>query len=55
MDLRLYMHRSENEIKLPEIIFTISKDLSMQIDLFNIKEPETFYSAVISHCYYSIF
>jgi uncharacterized protein (UPF0332 family) len=55
MDLKLYMHRSENEIKLSEIIFAISEDLSMQTDLFDIKDPETYYSAVISHCYYSIF
>jgi uncharacterized protein (UPF0332 family) len=55
MDSKLYIHRAENEIKLAEIIFTISEDLDIQKDTFKVKEPETYFSAVIAHSYYSIF
>ena len=55
MDSKLYIHRAENEIKLAEIIFTISEKPKMQIEAFDVKDPETYYSGVISHCYYSIF
>jgi uncharacterized protein (UPF0332 family) len=55
MDSKLYIHRAENEIKLSEIIFTISENPKIQTSYFYVKEPETYYSAVISHCYYSIF
>ncbi len=27
----------------------------MQTESFDVKDPETYYSAVISHCYYSVF
>ena len=55
MDSKLYIHRSENEIKLSEIIFAISEKPDIQTNSFDIKDPETYYSAVISHCYYSVF
>lgn len=55
MDSRLYIHRAENEIKLAEIIFILSEQQALQRNTFQIKEPETYYSAVIAHCYYSIF
>ena len=55
MDSKLYIHRAENEIKLSEIIFTISEKPEMQTASFDVKDPETYYSAVISHCYYSVF
>ncbi|MBU0756665.1 MAG: HEPN domain-containing protein [Nanoarchaeota archaeon] len=55
MDSKLYIHRAENEIKLSEIIFAISEKPEMQTDSFDIKDPETYYSGVISHSYYSIF
>ncbi|MFH1637489.1 MAG: hypothetical protein ABIB71_03630 [Candidatus Woesearchaeota archaeon] len=55
MDSRLYIHRAENEIKLAGIIFTISERPELQIETFDIKDPETYYSAVIARCYYSIF
>jgi uncharacterized protein (UPF0332 family) len=55
MDSRLFMNRSENEIKLAEIIFTISDKTDIQTETFKVKEPETYYSAVIAHSYYSIF
>jgi uncharacterized protein (UPF0332 family) len=55
MDSKLYIERAENEIKLAEIIFTISDKQHIQTQTFKIKNPETYYSAVITHCYYSIF
>ena len=55
MDSKLYIHRAENEIKLAEIIFTISEEPRIQKETFKIKDPETHYSAVIAHSYYSIF
>jgi len=51
----LLIHRAENEIKLAGMIFTLSEKPSIQRETFLINEPETYYSAVISHCYYSIF
>ena len=55
MDSKLYIHRAENEIKLAEVIFTISEEPNMQKETFKINNPETYYSAVISHSYYAIF
>jgi uncharacterized protein (UPF0332 family) len=55
MDLNLYINRAENEIKLSEIIFTLSEKPKIQTDIFDIRDPETYFSAVISHSYYSIF
>src|SRR3989338_749993 len=57
MDLNynLYTERANNEIKIAEIILVISKDKDTQVNLFKIEEPETYYSAVISHSYYCIF
>jgi len=55
MDSRLCIERAENELKLAGIIFTISEKLQIQTDAFDIKDPETYYSSVIAHCYYCIF
>ncbi len=55
MDLKLYLHRAENEIKLAEIIFAISEEPEIQKETFKINYPETYFSAVITHSYYSIF
>lgn len=51
--VKLYLERAENEIVLAETIYKISSrdNLKKQFNLGS----ETFYSAVISHCYYSIF
>ncbi len=51
----MYIHRAENEIKLAEIIFTISEKPSLQRETFKVNEPETYFSAAIAHSYYSIF
>ncbi len=50
---KLYLERSDNEIILAEAIFKISSNSNLKENL-NLGN-ETFYSAVISHCYYSIF
>ncbi|MEK6903622.1 MAG: hypothetical protein AABW64_03185 [Nanoarchaeota archaeon] len=55
MDLNLYIHRAENEIKLAGILFIISEQQHLQTEIFDIREPETYFSAVIAHSYYSIF
>ena len=55
MDSKLYIHRAENEIKLAEIIFAISEEPSIQKETFKVNDTETYYSAVITHSYYSIF
>lgn len=55
MDSKLYINRAENELKLADIIFAISENLNLQTRVFNIKDPETYYSAAIAHCYYGIF
>ena len=55
MDSKLYIQRAENEIKLAEIIFTISAEPNIQIETFKINYPETYFSAAIAHSYYSIF
>ena len=55
MDSKLFIERAENELELAKIIFTITKDESLQQEIFFVKEPLTFYSAVISHSYDCIF
>ena len=55
MDSKLYIHRAENEIKLTEIIFAVSEDPNIQKETFKVNDPETYFSAVIAHSYYSIF
>jgi len=51
----LYLQRANNELKLTEIIIALSKDMKIQSDVFKLAEPETYYSAAISHAYYCIF
>ena len=55
MDSKLYIHRAENEIKLAGIIFAMSEEPGIQKETFKVNDPETYYSAVIAHSYYSIF
>ena len=56
MDLMIknYLERAENEIILSVSIKKLSDDNEAK-KLFNIEQQHTFYSAVISHAYYSIF
>ena len=56
MDLRvkIFINRAENEINLSKIIMKVSEDDELQKNIF--KTPsDTYYGAVISHAYYSIF
>lgn len=55
MDSKLYIHRAENEIKLAQIIFVISEEPNIQKETFKVNNPETYFSSVIVHSYYSIF
>lgn len=52
---KLYLERAQNELKLSKIIFQLSSDKDVQIKVFNVSVPESFFSAVITHSYYSIF
>ena len=57
MDLNynLYLERANNEIKFADIALIVSKNKELQINVFKIEQPETYYSSVISHSYYCIF
>ncbi|MFH1132901.1 MAG: hypothetical protein V1735_00255 [Nanoarchaeota archaeon] len=50
----VYLDRAENEIKAAEALKRISDDEAIKDD-FGFPPEDTFYSGVISHCYYSIF
>ncbi|MFH1917676.1 MAG: hypothetical protein ABIJ14_01020 [Nanoarchaeota archaeon] len=52
--IRIYLERAENELRLAKAIFNLSKKEKIKIEL-EANPDDTFYSAVISHCYYSIF
>ena len=51
---KVFLARAQNELNLSIILLKISDDKNMQITLFGMKE-DTYYSATISHAYYSIF
>jgi len=51
----LCINRAENELKLAGIIFILSERPNLQTTVFSIRDPETYFSAVIAHSYYSIF
>jgi len=50
---KLYLKRARTEIYLATLLLKISNNKILND--FDIPEEETFYSGVISHCYYSIF
>ncbi len=56
MDLmvKILLQRSRNELSAAKLLFEISNNKDKREEL-NIEEEMTFYSAVISHSYYSIF
>ncbi len=56
MDLkvRLYLERAGLELRLAKAMFNLSRKEKVKIEL-GANPDDTFYSAVISHCYYSIF
>ena len=51
---KIYLTRAQNELNLSMMVQKISDDKKLQIDIFGMKE-DTYYSAAISHAYYSIF
>ena len=51
--VELYLKRSRTEINMAILLIKLSSN--KQLHEFDIPEEETFYSGVISHCYYSIF
>ena len=51
---KIYLARAQNELNLSMMVQKISDDQKMQVEIFAMKE-DTYYSAVISHAYYSIF
>ncbi len=51
----LYIMKAENEIAAAQILFEASKNPHVQMEIFHLNQGFTFYSAVISHAYYSIF
>ena len=53
-EVKLYLERAEQEFRLARAIFNLSKKEKIKIEL-EANPDDTFYSAVISHCYYSIF
>jgi len=53
-EYKIYLTRAQNELNLSVIVQRISDDKKLQIEIFGMKE-DTYYSAVISHAYYSIF
>lgn len=54
LDFKIYINRAKNEINLSKMIMKISVDDDLQKNIFNLPN-DTYYSAVISHAYYSIF
>ena len=53
-EYKIYLARAQNELNLSMMVKKISDDKKMQVEIFAMKE-DTYYSAVISHAYYSIF
>ena len=52
--VEIFIKRAQNEITLSKIIMRVSEDDDLQKDVFG-TPSDTYYSAVISHSYYSIF
>src|SRR3989344_8377294 len=54
-DAKLYLQRAQNELKLAEIVMQISINKDIQTKIPEIDKPDTYFSSVITHGYYSIF
>lgn len=55
LNFNLYLNKAENELKLAEIILKLSENKEIQLSIFKISQPDTYFSSVISHSYYCIF
>ncbi len=53
-EIKLYLERAENEFRLAKAIFNLSQKEDIKT-MLEANPKDTFYSSVISHCYYSIF
>jgi len=53
-EVKIYLSRAENELRLAKAVFKLSADERIKDELGVLME-DTFYSASISHSYYSIF
>lgn len=53
-EVKLFIERAENELRLAAALFNLSDDEKIKVNL-EANPNDTFYSAVISHAYYSIF
>jgi len=53
--IKLYLERSENEIGQAEVLYFVTSDEKLQKEVFHLDKSQTFYSGVISHCYYAVF
>ena len=53
-EVKLYLERAENELRLSKAIFNLSSKEKIKLDL-GANPEDTFYSAAISHSYYCIF
>jgi len=54
LEVRIYAERAGNELRLANAIFNLSAAPAIKKEL-GANEDDTFYSAAISHAYYSIF
>jgi len=52
---KIYLSRAENELVAGKILNEVSANPQLQKEQFKTEESFTFYSSVISHCYYCIF
>lgn len=55
MNSTLYLEKAENELELANIILRITNNKEIQENVFLVRQPLTFYSAIITHSYYCIF
>ena len=53
-EYKIFLARAQNELSLSMMVQKISDDKKIQVEIFGMKE-DTYYSAAISHAYYSIF
>jgi len=52
-EVKIFLNRAENELRLAKALFNLSKEDSIKVNL-EANKDDTFYSAVISHAYYAI-
>ncbi len=53
-EVRIYLQRAENEFRIARASFSISENRHIK-SVLELDPEDTFYSAVISHSYFSIF